>query len=154
MASGATLGGAGVIPGTVAVSGSLSPGQSINSIGTLAVNSAVTWNGGSTFASASTDWKFALASGSSGANLLNITGNFTKGTGNHFRFDFGGTGEAGRTYTLVDWTGSTTFTAANFSYINIPANMAAEFQINGTQLDLVLITCTSPHHHPGRESCV
>jgi autotransporter-associated beta strand protein len=144
VASGATLGGSGVIPGTVAVSGSMSPGSTVNTIGTLNVNSAVTWNGGNTFASANTDWKFGLATGSNDADLLNITGNFTKGSGSHFRFDFGGTGEAGRTYKLVDWTGSTTFTAANFSIVNLPANLAAEFQINGTQLDLVLISCTSP----------
>jgi fibronectin-binding autotransporter adhesin len=144
VASGATLGGSGLIPGPVAVSGSVSPGSTVNTIGTLTVNSAVTWNGGTTSASANTDWKFSLASGSNGADLLNITGNFTKGPGSHFRFDFGGTGEAGRTYRLVDWTGSTTFTAANFSYVNLPANLAAEFQINGTQLDLVLISCTSP----------
>ncbi len=141
--SGATLGGAGILPGRVTVSGSVSPGSAIDTVGTL-TSSNVTWNGGATFASAATDWTFDLATGSSSADLLNINGSFTKGTGNHFRFDFGGTGEAGRTYKLVDWTGSTTFTAANFSYVNIPANMAAEFQINGTQLDLVLVGCTSP----------
>jgi hypothetical protein len=132
------------IPGTVAVSGSVSPGSTVNTIGTLSVNSTVTWNGGASFASASTDWKYDLASGSSNADLLNITGNFTKGSGSHFRFDFGGTGESGRTYKLVDWTGSSTFNADHFSYANLPADMAAEFQINGTQLDLVLISCTSP----------
>lgn len=141
--SGATLGGVGLLPGRVAVSGSVTPGSAIHTIGTLTASN-VTWNGGATFASAATDWAFDLATGSGSADLLQINGNFTKGTGNHFRFDFGGTGEAGRSYKLVDWTGSTTFTAANFSFVNLPADLAAEFQINGSQLDLVTISCTSP----------
>jgi len=141
--SGATLGGAGIIPGRVTVSGIVSPGSTVNTIGTL-TSSNVTWNGGASFASASTDWKFDLASGSNNSDLLNINGSFTKNTGSHFRFDFGGTGEAGRTYKLVDWTTTTTFTAADFSYINLPADIAATFQLNGSQLEIVLIACTSP----------
>jgi len=145
VASGAKLGGAGNIPATsVTVSGSMAPGSATNVIGTFTINGNVTWNGGASFASANTDWNFGLASGSNNSDLLDITGNFTKGSGSHFRFDFGGTGEAGRTYKLVDWTGSTTFTADNFSYVNLPGDLAAEFQINGTQLDLALIACTSP----------
>jgi hypothetical protein len=64
----------------------VSPGSTVNTIGTLTVSN-VTWNGGATFASANPPiGNSSLASGSNGADLLNINGNFTKNTGQPLPF--------------------------------------------------------------------
>ena len=134
VASGATLAGAGRISGATTISGILAPG---NSIGTLTVANDVTWNGGAS-PSSSTDWKFELGAANA-ADLLNISGasgNFTKGTGSVFRFDFQGSTATG-TFKLVDWVGTTGFTIANFSYTNLGPGLKGSFQFNGTQLEFV-----------------
>jgi hypothetical protein len=132
--SGATLGGAGRITGATTISGILAPG---NGIGTLTVANDVTWNGGDSPSSA-TDWKFELGAANA-ADLLNITGasgNFTKGTGSVFRFDFQGSTATG-TFKLVDWVGTTGFTIADFSYTNLGPGLKGSFRFNGTQLEFV-----------------
>jgi hypothetical protein len=132
--SGATLAGAGRITGATTISGILAPG---NSIGTLTVANDVAWNGGASPSSA-TDWKFELGAANA-ADLLNITGasgNFTKGTGSVFRFDFQGSTATG-TFKLVDWVGTTGFTIADFSYTNLGPSLKGSFQFNGTQLEFV-----------------
>jgi hypothetical protein len=134
VASGATLGGAGRITGATTISGILAPG---NSIGTLTVANDVTWNG-SLLGGATTDWKFELGAANT-ADLLNITGasgNFTKGTGSVFRFDFQGSTATG-TFKLVDWVGTTGFTIADFSYTNLGPGLKGSFRFNGTQLEFV-----------------
>lgn len=123
----AILTGIGAITGAVIASGSIAPG---NSIGTLASGS-VTWNGTSTNA-----WRYELGSGNT-SDLLNITGDFIKGTGTDFLFDLGGTGSAG-TYKLVDWTGTTTFIPGNFTYTQLAAGLTGSFQIIGKRLELVV----------------
>ena len=132
--SGATLAGAGRITGATTISGILAPG---NSIGTLTVANDVTWNGGASPFS-STDWKFELGTANT-ADLLNITGvsgNFTKGTGSVFRFDFQGSTATG-TFKLVDWVGTTAFIIADFSYTNLGPGLKGSFQFNGSQLEFV-----------------
>jgi len=132
--SGATLAGAGRITGATTISGILAPG---NSIGTLTVANDVIWNGGAS-PSSPTDWKFELGATST-ADLLNITGgsgNFTKGTGSVFRFDFQGSTAIG-TFKLVDWVGTTAFTIADFSYTNLGPGLKGSFQFNGSQLEFV-----------------
>jgi autotransporter-associated beta strand protein len=134
--SGATLGGTGTIRRTVAVNGIVAPGE--GGIGTLNVSN-VTWNSGASWSPA-TDWVYDLgASGSS--DLLNISGTFTRGGGLVYRFDFGGHSQAG-TYKLVDWTVSTTFNASDFSYTGLGAGLSAAFMISGSQLDVVISSCT------------
>jgi hypothetical protein len=135
VASGATLTGAGRITGATTISGILAPG---NSIGTLTVVNDVTWNGSLLGGGATTDWKFELGAANT-ADLLNITGasgNFTKGTGSVFRFDFQGSTATG-TFKLVDWVGTTGFTIADFSYTNLGPGLKGSFRFNGTQLEFV-----------------
>lgn len=127
VASGATLGGSGIIGGATTISGTLAPG---NSIGTLTVANNVTWNGGG-------NWVFEL--GASGLSLgspgvsdfLAITGgnDFLKGTGSSWTFDFAGTGESGW-YKLSEWAGGTTdFDALQFSGVNLSSDLYSEFSI-------------------------
>ena len=139
--SGATLAGAGRITGATTISGILAPG---NSIGTLTVANDVTWNGGAS-PSSETDWKFDL--GAATADKLNIiggSGNFNKGTGSVFRFDFKGSTNAG-TSNLVQWAGATTFASGDFSYTNLGAGLKPGiFQIVGSSLQFVTAAKETP----------
>ena len=144
VASGAILGGSGTIGGATTISGSLRPG---NSIGTLTVSNSVTWNSNDA-------WVFELGtaaatmslagSGSSTQDLLNITaGDFTKGTGVSWGFDFAGTGELGW-YKLVDWSGSTTFASNNFTASNLGSGFTGNFEIDATTSALYLNVVPEP----------
>jgi len=131
---GATLGGAGTLGGPLTVNGILAPG---NSIGTLTVANNVTWNG-----SLANAWQFEL--GVAGASdRLNVGGDFLKGTGFNFVFDFLGTGEAG-TYVLVDWAGALSFLSTDFSYLNLTSGLAGTFAINGSQLEFTVAAIPEP----------
>jgi hypothetical protein len=140
--SGATLGGYGSFDmGATAqgatsakdalISGSIAPGD--GGIGTLWITAGkLTWNGGN-------DWKFDLGSLSS-ADQLNLTGNFIKGTGSTFRFDFLNSAAQVGTYTVVDWSGTSTFSASDFSFTNYTlGDKTASFVMNGSQLDFVVL---------------
>ncbi len=124
--TGTIQGHAGNTTNNVVISGSLRPGSGAggSGIGTLTRHDGnVTWNG-----NASSPWVFelgiakatmALANTSGTRDLLNITaGDFLKGTGSSFVFDFAGTGWGGW-YKLVDWVGTTNFSASDFTAINI-----------------------------------
>lgn len=142
VASSATLAGTGTLGGALVINGILSPGTSI---GTLSALQGATWNGG-TGASAATDWVFELGAANA-ADRLSITGDFNKGTGTDFRFDFGGSTETG-TFVLVDWTGTTSFAPGDFSYTNLGGTSTAFFQITGSQLEVVVTDtggCTPPN---------
>ena len=130
VASGATLGGTGTLGGAVTTAGAIAPGASI---GTLAVINHVTWTGAATPETA-TDWKFELGSGNT-ADKLAITGDFLKDAslGSAFRFDFQGSTATG-TFTLAEWTGTTTFTAADFSATGLGGGNSGVFAIVGNQL--------------------
>jgi fibronectin-binding autotransporter adhesin len=116
----ATIGGTGYVRGAATISGAVAPG---NSIGTLTVSNNLTWN------ATTNAWKFELGAagisiGSPGtSDLLNITGDFLKGTGTTFTFDFQNTGAIGF-YKLVDWTVSTGFTNADFSGSNLGSGLS------------------------------
>ena len=125
--SGAILGGNGTISGATSITGSLRPG---NSIGTLNVANSVTWNSGD-------NWVFELGS-SNTSDMLNITGDFLKGSGSTFTFDFAGSTNTG-TFKLVDWTGTTSFTTGNFSYTNLGGGNTGTFAFNGTQLEFTAV---------------
>jgi hypothetical protein len=145
ISAGATLAGTGRITGTTSISGILAPG---NSIGTMTINNDVTWNGGAS-PSIATDWKFELGAGNT-ADLLNLTdsaGEFLKGTGTAFRFDFQGSTALG-TFKVVDWTSTasvgggvlgTSFLASDFSYTNLGGGNIGTFQFNGSQLEFVSV---------------
>jgi fibronectin-binding autotransporter adhesin len=129
VASLATLGGNGTIGGALVANGSIAPG---NSIGTLNVNNNVTWNG-----SAGNEWVFELGGGNT-ADLLDITGNFNKGTGSLFEFDFAGSTATGN-FTLVEWDGTTSFDVSDFSYTNLGGGNTGNFTLTATQLQFVVV---------------
>lgn len=131
--SGATISGSGTINGDLTISGALAPG---NSIGTLNNVGNLTWNGDGS------DWVFELGPGET-SDLLNITGDFNKGTGSLFRFDFGGSTEAG-TFKLVDWTNSTTFAETDFSYVGLGGGNLGSFSFSGNQLNFTVIVTAVP----------
>ena len=134
VASNATLGGTGTIGTAVTVSGILAPG--FGGIGTLTFSNGVTWNGGAT-AGTATDWLYDLGA-SNASDLVSITGNFTKGTGAAFRFDLGSATSQG-IYTLASWTGSTTFSASDFSYANLGGANTGTFDVVGSSLVLTIV---------------
>lgn len=118
------------------VNGNLSPAG--NAIGTLTVNGNVTWNSGNSWSS-TTDWYFQLGAANA-SDRLSINGDFIKGAGSAFRFNFGGSAQAG-TYTLVEWTGNTTFSASDFSSFNLAPGYGASFQIVGNTLRVSVAGC-------------
>jgi autotransporter-associated beta strand protein len=134
VASGATLGGTGVIGAATTLSGRLAPG--FGGIGTLSFSNGVTWNGGATSGTA-TDWLYDLGA-SNASDLVSITGNFTKGTGAAFRFDLGNATSQG-IYTLASWTGSTTFSTGDFTYTNLGGGNTGTFDIVGSSLVLTIV---------------
>jgi autotransporter-associated beta strand protein len=124
-----TLGGTGTINGTLAVTGILAPGTANGDIQTLDAGTT-TWNGGSV-------WNFDLATASTSSDQLAITGNFTKGTAGAYQFNFMGSNPnvSGRTYTLVTWTGTTTFSASNFTFTGLTGSFTGgTFGIVGNSL--------------------
>ena len=129
VAAGGTLSGTGRLEGSVSVTGGIAPG--IGGIGTLETG-ALTWNG-SLSSSSMTDWKFDLGAGDQ-SDVLEITGNFSKGTGSKFWFDFLGSAFQG-TFTLVTWTGSTSFMdAAVFDYTNLGGSLTGSFTLHANSL--------------------
>lgn len=123
------LGGTGRIAGLTEVSGAVSPGD--GGLGTLTVNNNLTWNGG-------VNWLFDLGAANA-SDLLNLTsGNFTKGSGSSWTFDFGGSTQQG-TFNLVTWSGSTTFSASDFSSANLGGGNTGSFGIDGNTLKFVAV---------------
>ena len=136
VASGATLGGTGTIQCPYAVlNGKIAPGS--GDIGQLNIiaGTAVTWSGAA-IGSSSTDWNFDLGAGNT-SDKLNITGNFNGGAGPVFRFDFGASTQTG-TFTLVSWSGTTTFSASEFIATNIGGGNSANFAVVGKSLQVTV----------------
>ena len=123
-ASTATLAGSGSLGNVTLTRGILSPGE--GAVGTLSVKT-FTWSANGTM-------KFDLASDSTSSDQLAIIGNFSRsGTGN-FTFNLVG-GQEATTYTLVTWTGTTTFTAANF----FSTGQTGNFSISSNQLQFTTV---------------
>ena len=132
--TGGTIAGTGTINGpTLFSGGALAPG---NSIGILNNVGDVTWNGNGA------NWIFELGAGDT-SDLLNITGNFNKGTSGTFTFDFGGSTEIG-TFKLVDWTGNTTFAISDFSYVGLGGGNTGSFAFAGSQLNFSITAVPEP----------
>ncbi len=123
--AGAVLGGTGTVGGLTVVNGGIAPGS--NGIGTLTIAANTTWNAGNR-------WTFQLGS-TTVSDRLAITGDFTKGTGTGFGFDFANTGAAG-TYTLVTWTGNSNFVPGDFTATGLSAGTTGTFAIVGKSLVL------------------
>ncbi len=135
--TGGTLSGTGTINGAVTVNGIVAPGD--GGIGTLVVNGNVMW-GSTATPGANTDWQYDLAAGDA-SDLLDINGNFSKSGSGHFRFNFGGSTEVG-TFTLVEWSGTTTFSAENFSATGVGGGNSASFSIVGKTLVVTIGNCS------------
>jgi hypothetical protein len=123
--AGATLGGNGTLGGVTTVSGGIAPGS--GGIGTLNIAANTTWVAGNS-------WIYELGA-TTVSDRLAITGNFTKGAGSNFAFNFSNTGAAG-TYTLATWTGTTNFVAGDFSANNLAAGTTGAFALVGNSLVL------------------
>jgi autotransporter-associated beta strand protein len=130
------LRGSGTIVGNTTVTGILAPGD--GGIGTLAVANNLTWNSGNS-------WLFEL--GTAGASLaspgtsdlLDITaGDFLKGDGPSWTFDFVGTGAQGW-YKLVTWTGTTGFSAGDFTATGLSGANTGTFVIDGDALYIQIV---------------
>jgi fibronectin-binding autotransporter adhesin len=143
--SGATLGGDGSV-GSAIISGSLAPG---NSIGTLTAEGNVTWN-----SSVDNAWVFELGLASldlataglgSDNDLLLIAagGDFLKGSGTSFTFDFANTGAVGW-YKLVDWDGTTDFSNTDFVASNLDTGLSATFTVDAGTSALYLNVIPEP----------
>ncbi len=126
--NGSTLAGDGSLDAIVLESGSnLQPG--VNDIGILSASSLL-WRSGAVA-------KFDLgASGQS--DMLDLgSGLFEKSPASGtWVFDFGGGGEAGRTYTLATF-GSTNFSDADFTATNLASGVTGAFSITGTELQFI-----------------
>jgi autotransporter-associated beta strand protein len=145
VSTGAAIGGAGIISGATTVSGSVRPG---NSIGTLTVGNDITWNGGNA-------WNFELGTASidlAAANiggtrdLLDLTGagsDFLKGTGSSWTFDFANSGAVGW-YKIVDWTGTTSFSAGDFTATNLASGLTGSFTVDSGTSALYLNVVPEP----------
>ena len=123
--AGATLGGTGTVGGVTTVAGGIAPGS--GGIGTLNIAANTTWNAGNS-------WIYELGA-TTVSDRLAITGNFTKGGGSNFAFNFSNTGATG-TYTLVTWTGTSNFVAGDFTANNLAAGSSGAFAIVGKSLVL------------------
>ncbi len=139
VAAGGTLAGDGILTGNVSVTGSIAPGTT--GIGSLETGT-LTWNG-ATVSNPMTDWRFDLGS-SNQSDRLDITGNFTKGTGTDFFFDFLGSSDTG-SFTLITWTGMATgFSAGHFDYTNLGVALNGFFTLNANSLQFTAIPEPTP----------
>jgi hypothetical protein len=140
-----TLLGTGTINAPVTIGGILAPGNA--GIGTLSVTNGVTWNAGNAwlFTLGTPAVSLAAADTGSNADLLSLTGAFTKGTGGPFTFDFATSGSDGW-YKLVDYA-STTFTEGtntDFAATNLPAGKTATFVVDPTTTALYVQIVPEP----------
>lgn len=135
------LAGTGLVSGPSTVTGSIRPGAVTGNTGrisTLTVGNDLTWNAGNpwVFQLAAPSPDIAAADAAAGVNndFLNLTNpesDFLKGTGSPgaYTFSFGGTGADG-VYKLVDWTGTTTFTALDFGAMDFAADKMGTFTVD------------------------
>jgi fibronectin-binding autotransporter adhesin len=123
VAADATLAGNGTVGGTVNVTGILAPGNAVDAIGQLNTGS-VTWNGGT---GTGNQFQFNLGAASGSSDKLMINGDFTKAGDTSYVFNFMSStpNTFGNVYTLAEWSGTTDFLAANFSFA--PESLTGSF---------------------------
>ena len=126
--NGATLEGDGIVSAIVLESGAiLQPG--VDDMGILSATRLLWRSGGvARFDLGSAGQSDTLDLGSGALEKYPVSGTWT--------FDFGGGGEAGRTYTLMSF-GSTTFTAADFTAMNLTNGVSGAFSIVGGELKFI-----------------
>ena len=142
VAAEAILSGNGTVAGPVYVSGAISPGESI---GTLTVGNNLTWNAGDA-------WMFDLGTAASSAaaiagestqDSLVIGGEFLKGTGENWTFDFRETGSLGW-YRLISWSNGTTFASDDFVATNLKDGKNGDFAVDTEAKALLLHVVPEP----------
>lgn len=133
VSAGATLSGAGTVAGSATLNSGarLSPGPGI---ATLTVNGSLVWNGST---DASTMLFYDLSTTDATSDRIAVGGAFTRAGGATYRFDFGGTGQTGRTYTLATFA-STDFSVSDFSYTNLAPGLTGAFVVTATELQFVV----------------
>jgi len=140
-----TVSGTGTIGVAVTANGVIAPGNA--GIGTLTVNSGVTWNAGNAwlFTLGAPAASLAAATSASDADLLSLTGGFTQGSGSTFTFDFSTSGSDGW-YKLVDYasTNFTTGTNTSFAATNLPAGKTATFVVDSSSTALYVQIVPEP----------
>lgn len=142
VAPGAKLAGYGTIGGATTIGGVMVP--SGGNVGTITFVNDLTWNGGATPGN-DTDWGWDMTV-SENDKVVITSGDFLKGSGSSFRFNFRGFSTHG-IYTLVEWSGSTTFSAGDFSGVNYGegGGNTASFLIEDNKLKVVIApSCTQP----------
>jgi autotransporter-associated beta strand protein len=128
--TGGTLAGNGTVDNDLSMPAGavIAPGSSI---GTLSFNNSLTWASDD----ATAGMVFDLSTTDNTGDLLEITGDLTKGAGSSFIFDFvGATGS--QTYTLANFA-STDFVPGDFSYL--PEGLDGTFVVNPTSLQYVTV---------------
>lgn len=139
-----TLLGTGTVSAPSTIGGILAPGDA--GIGTLTAGGNVTWNAGNAWAFELGTPAVSLASASTGSStqdLIAITGNFAKGSGSGFAFDFLQSGATGW-YKVADWSGSTTFVAGDFTATNLPSGNTATFTVDNATSALYVEVVPEP----------
>jgi len=127
--SGATLAGTGTVSAITLTTGTIAPGD--NAIGTLTAIS-LNWAGGNNLT-------FDLSSSDSTADLLSLSGALTKSGSGSYAFDFSG-GLNGQTYTLINFTSNSGFSASDFS---VSSGISGTFNLSGTSLTFTAVP--EPH---------
>ncbi len=139
VSAGATLSGNGAIGGSL----TLDVGSKVNlssNIGNLTVTGNYIWNGAASNLPTSI---FQLSNTDNAADRIAVGGDFTKGSGTTFQFDFTSTGfgvfDTPEIYTLITFGGTTDFTAGDFSYINLADGHHGLFNIGSGALTFTVI---------------
>lgn len=139
-----TLGGTGTISGAVTLlqGTRISAGDSdTTTIATLRLGSDLTWNSDNSSAGFLVD----LGSAAS-ADLVALTGAFTKGSGTSFLFNFADAGgfTVGNTYTLLTFGANSGFSVGDFGYTSSIANFSGSFQLNSNSLTFTTTAVPEP----------
>src|SRR5690606_28817912 len=79
------------------------------------------------------------------SDLLTLSGNFTKGTGSSFLFNFEDAGDlTTTTYTLMNFASSTGFALTDFDYTSSIEGLEGEFILNSTSLQFQVTAIPQP----------
>jgi autotransporter-associated beta strand protein len=130
--SGSTLKGAGTIVGASAgalsllAGGKFSIGATDGAIGTFSATSFA-WFSDNTNAS----MFFDLSSSDGSADMLALTGSFSRSSGTSYIIDFQGGGVAGQTYTLISYGVASSVSVGNLVATNLASGLTGTFKMTG-----------------------
>jgi len=128
--NGATLSGDGIVTDVI-----LESGAELRPINTLQADT-LTWAADATLV-------YNLGAGTS--DHLHLLGDLTKGTDGIYAFTFEGADwEFGQTYTLITFDGTTTFTAADFSFIHEDEELEGTFNVTDETVQFTVNAVPEP----------